>query len=717
MSDHEAMLEKLQKIFAPPTAESLGKKALAGIPPAPRTKKQSDFNQDAGISSISKVVNAYQDDPGWRKPRPNTHDYCDSCNCTEGDRLVCDRCPASFHLECLDPPMDPQSAPTGIWYCHRCTMLSKEEEAQEHESNASGNSEGKNYLKNNGQNASEDVLSPLNFLLRVNKYWRMQNPKEFSLPKELLPAIKLPGSYKSRAERKANPIIEMENGYIPTPIRRCYNCAETCMKRPLLPCDYCTACFHLECLDPPMAAFPPRSDYWMCPLHSEHVVDKCLVPSIRLSDRIRAWNQLAVTDPDAPIDFVPNNPLGGASHEIQFTTEDEKAIISGFLKRVTQRKLEANAAKEVLGEALKPQPISPALQATSAFTCKRIVVPNAVKELYKNPVHRLPRPNEIFRGRRSLLKSQPKKNLTPTVVSTDQPLPATKEEQNAFIRGLLEFYIREDLKPSDASSASETTPNHTDDEETTSKSSITPSPDESNFDSIPTGLKRKIVDALQEIDNRITSDGTPKDLVEQDEKLLAFMRRRVQFSDGPIRACRAALIPCAGTHGPIVAMTNRQLTIGTGPGCHLDLSNYRVNSLPPCPKVSSNHASLFYDEYSRQFELLNYSEFGSTVDCIPFNNDYSVKHREQTEASRALCHARRIAEDMENLKSPTPKRPKFDGPSRIEAVHHCTDDDRSANEFGWEGSAVLHHGSVLRFGCYTFTFSIVEWFYSTIASS
>ncbi|VDL42650.1 unnamed protein product [Hymenolepis diminuta] len=493
------------------------------------------------------------------------------------------------------------------------------------------------------------------------------------------------------------------------------------MKRPLLPCDYCTACFHLECLNPPMTSFPPRSDYWMCPLHAEHVVDKCLVPSIRLSDRIRAWNQLAVTDPDAPMEVVPNNPLGGASHEIHFTMEDEKAIISGFLKQVTKRKLEANAAKEVLGEALKPRPIPPTLKATSPFACKPIVVPNAVKELYKNPVHRLPRPNEIFRSRRSLLKSHPRKNSNPTVVSTDhseQPLPATREEQNAFIRGLLEFYIRENRKLSGAISASEMAPNHIDDEETASKP-LTINSDESSFESMPTGLKRKIVDVLKEIDNHITSDRSkaPKDLVEQEAKRLpVLVGCPVKFSDGPIPSCRAALIPCAGTRGPIVAMTNRQLTIGTGPGCHLDLSNYRINSLPPCPKISSHHASLFYDEYSRQFELLNYSEFGSTIDCIPFNNDYSVKPREQTEASRVLSRARRIAEDMENSDSSTPKRLKLDAPSRIEAIHRCIDDDRSATEFGWEGSAVLHHGSVLRFGCYTFTFSIVEWFYSAIGS-
>lgn len=37
------------------------------------------------------------------------------------------------------------------------------------------------------------------------------------------------GSYKTPAERKANPIIELENGMIPRPVRRCFNCAKHVM--------------------------------------------------------------------------------------------------------------------------------------------------------------------------------------------------------------------------------------------------------------------------------------------------------------------------------------------------------------------------------------------------------------------------------------------------------------------------------------------------------
>jgi len=44
-----------------------------------------------------------------------------------------------------------------------------------------------------------------------------------------------------------------------------------------VPCDYCTANWHLDCLNPPLAYVPYRSHLnhktkplWMCPLHIDH---------------------------------------------------------------------------------------------------------------------------------------------------------------------------------------------------------------------------------------------------------------------------------------------------------------------------------------------------------------------------------------------------------------------------------------------------------------
>jgi hypothetical protein len=45
--------------------------------------------------------------------------YCNACR-EGGELLCCDRCPASFHLLCHDPPINPQLIPTGKWLCNRC---------------------------------------------------------------------------------------------------------------------------------------------------------------------------------------------------------------------------------------------------------------------------------------------------------------------------------------------------------------------------------------------------------------------------------------------------------------------------------------------------------------------------------------------------------------------------------------------------------------------
>lgn len=56
----------------------------------------------------------------------------------------------------------------------------------------------------------------------------------------------------------------------------CYRCGQTSHGCDIIPCDYCPARWHLDCLDPPPAVPPRRragdkpADSWRCPLHSEH---------------------------------------------------------------------------------------------------------------------------------------------------------------------------------------------------------------------------------------------------------------------------------------------------------------------------------------------------------------------------------------------------------------------------------------------------------------
>lgn len=85
--------------------------------------------------------------------------------------------------------------------------------------------------------------------------------------------------------------------------------------------------------------------------------------------------------------------------------------------------------------------------------------------------------------------------------------------------------------------------------------------------------------------------------------------------------CRAALTPIndymrgdkwytdtTGVMNDAVPMRYRSLTIGTGPGNDVILGLYGK-----CGRISTKHAVIFYDEVTRYYELLNYSEHGTEV--------------------------------------------------------------------------------------------------------
>jgi hypothetical protein len=57
----------------------------------------------------------------------------------------------------------------------------------------------------------------------------------------------------------------------------CFHCGESALNgQKIIPCDYCSLQWHLDCLDPPMANPPPRAangkpkNNWMCPNHIDH---------------------------------------------------------------------------------------------------------------------------------------------------------------------------------------------------------------------------------------------------------------------------------------------------------------------------------------------------------------------------------------------------------------------------------------------------------------
>ena len=51
--------------------------------------------------------------------QPEHNSVCDVC-AEGGDILLCDTCTCSWHLTCLDPPLD--EVPEGEWSCPKCQV-------------------------------------------------------------------------------------------------------------------------------------------------------------------------------------------------------------------------------------------------------------------------------------------------------------------------------------------------------------------------------------------------------------------------------------------------------------------------------------------------------------------------------------------------------------------------------------------------------------------
>ncbi|XP_029105296.1 PHD finger protein 12-like isoform X2 [Scleropages formosus] len=186
---------------------------------------------------------------------------------------------------------------------------------------------------------------------------------------------------------------------------------------------------------------------------------------------------------------------------------------------------------------------------------------------------------------------------------------------------------------------------------------------------------------------------------------------------------RAAFYPLTGKGGA-VNMCYRTLYIGTGADMDVCLTNYGH-----CNYVSGKHACIFYDENTKHYELLNYSEHGTMVDNVLYSCDFSEKTspgHSSSVVTKVQNIIRRCREQEVELEAggamstgTEPAKPRgvtsgwpqsgLQGspwtPCNCKASGSSRLFDGGA---GWEGTALLHHGSCVKVGCLQFVFSVVE---------
>ncbi|XP_052463802.1 PHD finger protein 12 isoform X1 [Carassius gibelio] len=672
-----------------------------------------------------------------------------------------------------------------------------------------------------------------------------RNPTQFQLPTDLTCTTAFPGNSKRRRKDELSgknvkrPQHELDHcGLVPLPVKVCYTCSRTCRLAPLIQCDYCPLLFHMDCLDPPLTAFP--TGRWMCPNHIQNLVLN--QRTLTLSNRCQLFDQFQdrISQHAVKLDFlqqihqqhpptrrsahansrktlkVPDAiksqyqnpptlmaPAGVREGELicsslseSFTpqhlaSEDEqcqwlKDVISlqcSIMRHLWNRQTSPWDSEHTEKTDLKlrdscqsatstgSQNIAPKGSCSSCTdglcqNCKttngpvdRLVQSNGMQgpdRTQENTTdHDIPRlhmpnlPNHtntetVIKTENASLKSCNSIEVPPPACVKSKPsTPSCDPGKTALV---LDAAAAAKLLASTACSGAHAVKPQkiiTDTESKDQRSS------DGNAASHPVIAGSGEVFSYTE-PNMLELSGRIKDLMQGsgevelgslDEKfikLLAWQRIQQLFkskaspvqSSSPLSVspthrkpseaqnkevqARASFCSASGK-GTAVNMCYRSLYIGTGADMDVCLKNYGH-----CNYVSGKHACIFYDENTKQYELLNYSEHGTTVDNVLYSCDFSEKMSQSTSnnlLAKVQNIIRRCRKKEQEESSVGIAATTEDGVMSCESQDapitpcNCKNSGSSyigGSGAGWEGTALLHHGSHIKLGCLQFIFSITE---------
>ncbi|XP_019872648.1 PHD finger protein 12 [Aethina tumida] len=662
--------------------------------------------------------------PYYKRPgKGHNHDSCDACS-EGGDLICCDKCPSSFHLACHDPPLEETDIPKGEWLCHSCIHAKKKPQLRLKRSvSMPAEATPKPVAK------KQKMLSPIEMLIEAAQ---AMNPRQFELPRSMsIPCI-FPGTDKaeipySRTGRKPLKVTKRDHertfgGTIPLPSKKCNECRKSCRVAPLLACDFCTLFYHLDCLDPPLTT--PPSGRWMCPNHVEHCLDSKLLRSVSATERTQLWEKFT-----GPV--------------------DQEAIKMEFFRTVhrTNPPFKMKVRRELK---------------------QRAKIPEMVRHHYKNPIELLPTLRDVLRievdgddiksedGGDPLdvddIKEEDSEMISVSECVTNEDGVRIREDDtnctlNGFVKNGGDF---NDVIKKENYLMSEFISGITTEVELELKQLDERLIKLLAFQRIQELLAQNTNNSTSyfspSLQNKLRQMPLPSELLtpaDIDRIARVFSTPKKKKPRNVIRA-RAMVCPVVSKHfynvrtsevdptdvrhdasflgfrptvsarfPEAVAMRFRVLNIGKGSFNDVDLERFGH-----CNFISAKHAVVFYDEYSRHYELLNYSQHGTYVNNIFYSNDLSIDRQTcvQTnpdpKSSKVETSVRELIDKKRKLgqrltRKNSTESVKEEQQFRVDCLCSSASVPEDLKQ-GWEGAAVLSHGSLLRFGCIAFVFSIVD---------
>lgn len=609
-----------------------------------------DLNTSGGLmSQIQALIAPPASEEERRKParrchrpvggRAVNHDCCDSCK-EGGDLICCDRCPATFHLQCHDPPLDEESLPSGEWICHRCSYLAAAKASgtaavpsptpngtgPSPPSSGSGSTEGMLCEEASNSSTSSGSSSTASSTAGPSGGGALQllvaaaaalNAQQFELPPELSCPVALPGSSKRpRPTRGRRHDLEPP---VPLPLRVCFTCRRSCRWAPLIQCDYCPLLFHADCLEYPLASLP--TGRWMCPNHAENFLEEKLLSSVSLTERVRLWDRFGAGSGRSP---------------------DQEAVKVAFLARAHR-----------LRPPFRCQRQRPRLH--------RAHIPRAVRDHYRaRPPPLSPSSWVVGRG------------------GGGNKGEGEEDEEELWLASLVALQLALAAR----TTAKWNNPAKEEGEQPRREASFG-----RELGQLDERLVRLLAwQRLQQLLGGTPVATAPSTRGGEDAEESGGARQRVSQQQP-----RAVVCP-VNARGGAVPMLYRTLTLGSGVDMDVCLGDFGH-----CDLVSSKHACIFFDEISKHYELLNYSEHGTTVDNVLYSCDFSDKRSATPAASGLRAQAAAAAAARSHLSPRTGVAVRRTCGCRTNPIGGAA---------GWEGTALLHHGSLIKLGCLQFVFSV-----------
>ncbi|VDK75218.1 unnamed protein product [Litomosoides sigmodontis] len=543
-------------------------------------------------SKTKKASTVIKDKPARRWKSINSQ-YCSSCM-EGGELLCCDRCPASFHLMCHEPPIERSSIPSGKWLCNRCTYAVTQDSPKTNKKvpKLDADCSSLNARRNHGTISSvvgHNTDGGVSALTVLADAALAANAEQFFLPHDLSCEIP-PLPYDERLT---------STQLMPPPKAICHLCASRNEKSTIIQCDFCALCYHLDCLKPPLPSVP--KDKWMCPAHVEHILDRKLAKTLSLRKRLFVWRKYA------------KQPI------------DEHLVKISFLKKVH---LEREAAVE-------------AGDVTTRRNGPDFPVPDCIKKLYETRWNRrkkneLPTEKEQDLWFKNIVRMQ--KMQVELDLSRDQS-PDVGEKQG---EGASEK-IRNDTKelvPSETVQSKRQPQVELKDDVRKQCSGLANFVELSMLKRVRRGCL-SLMENSESVENRIIGSLACQRLEQllctaessQNIKKVKF-EKKILHDDVPV----LAVLKANDMDAYPVQQVNT--TIGIDPCCDLNLREVA----PLCRAIAGRHAVLLFNKVTRRFELLLKHGDRFRVDGITYkNSDDSVTNVCSCTASSNVNYRHEIA--------------------------------------------------------------------------